>query len=492
MTRMKKITLLLIVLLCGQAALADTSTTMVTLGKSTVQKSLSEIIGSGLPVLYIETEGGEEPTCDIVYAPPGCWGSTITNTNKVHSRMQLFKRINGIDSVVYDTGYFVKDSTGLTIRVRGNTSAKEEKKPYKLKLQKKFDLLLRGNDSIYKDKEWVLLHDEYLLNSTGFRVSNIVGMQWVPAFCYVNVIINDNYKGVYMLTESVKRNPKCRLDMDKDCGLLYECDIYWWNEPVHVVSHDYAPGYNYTFKYPDEDDITEEQLTYAQSLVNRYEASINDGTYPDLIDTRSFAAWCMIHDLMGTVDGGGCNRYYLKYDTTDASKITMPMAWDFDMSARSPSAWSRCHLVYMDKLFNSTNREFVNEYERLWWSMRGTFVEEINRQMNAFGNSVEGRALQTCYHLDNTAWERDLWFNNLVTTRRQWFTTRFNWMDNSIKAMHIPNDVNVDGKVDITDVVALISMVLGNRQVWLTGDVTGDGNVNVTDVTELISILMNN
>lgn len=79
-----------------------------------------------------------------------------------------------------------------------------------------------------------------------------------------------------------------------------------------------------------------------------------------------------------------------------------------------------------------------------------------------------------------------------MTTRRQWFTTRFNWMDNSIKAMHIPNDVNVDGKVDITDVVALISMVLGNRQVWLTGDLTGDGNVNVTDVTELISILMNN
>ena len=479
-------------LCCTTLAKADTSTTMITLGQSTSQKTLSQIIACNLPVLYIETENQEEPTCDVISAPPGCWGSTITNVNKVHSRMRIYKRIGGMDSVVYDTGEFVKDVSGLTIRVRGNTSAREDKKPYKIKLQKKHDLLFRGVDSVYKDKEWVLLHDTYLLNSTAFRLSSIVGMQWVPAFCYVNVIINDNYRGVYMLTESVKRNPDCRLNVDKNCGFIYECDLYWWNEPVYVNSAYFSPSYNYTFKYPDEEDITEEQLTYMQGLVNRYEASLYNGTYPDLIDTHSFAAWCMIHDIMGTVDGGGCNRYFLKYDTTDATKIIMPLTWDFDLSARASTAWSRCHLVYMKQLFNSTNRTFTLEFERLWWEIRDTFVSEIDRQLLAFGNSDEGRGLQDSYHLDNTAWGRDLWFNNQVTSRRQWFPPRFNWIDARIREMHMPNDVNVDGVVNITDALTLISMLLETRQRWQTADVNNDGNINIVDATSLINVLLEN
>lgn len=470
---------------------ADTSSTIITLTE-TSHKTLSEIIACGLPVVYVTTENEEEPTCDIIYAPPGCYGSTITNVNKVHSRMRMYKRINGMDSVVYDSGDFLKDSTGLTIRVRGNTSAKEDKKPYKMKLQKKADLLFRSNDSTYKDKEWVLLHDDYLLNSTGFRLSRLVGMQWVPAFCYVNLIINDRYRGVYMLTESVKRNPKCRLNVDKDCGFIFECDIYWWNESVYVRSQTQSPGYNYTFKYPDEEDITEEQLAYMQDLVNRYETSLGNGTYPDLIDTRSFAAWCLIHDIMGTLDGGGCNRYYLKYDTTDTSKIIMPLAWDFDLSGRAYNDWSRCHLVYMKKLFNSTNRTFVNEFVRLWYNLRKTIVNDMRNQLNAFGNSAEGIGLQSSYHLDNIVWGRDLWFNNLVTARRQWMSNRYNWLDPRIKALRTPNDVNLDGSVNVGDVSALIYILLNDLQDdWMLGDIDGDNNMNIKDLSDLILMVLN-
>ena len=46
----------------------------------------------------------------------------------------------------------------MSIKVRGNTSAASanEQLPYKIKLVKKADLLMRGN-KVYKHKDWVLL-----------------------------------------------------------------------------------------------------------------------------------------------------------------------------------------------------------------------------------------------------------------------------------------------------------------------------------------------
>ena len=89
-------------LLSCQSLLADTSSTVVSVGEST-QMTLSEIIGYGLPVLYIETIDGAEPTCEQVYAPAGSWGSTI-NSQKAYGRMLMYKRINGMDSMLYDSG----------------------------------------------------------------------------------------------------------------------------------------------------------------------------------------------------------------------------------------------------------------------------------------------------------------------------------------------------------------------------------------------------
>jgi len=475
-----------LMLVCSTVARADTSTELVSVGTS--QMTLSDIIGYGLPVLCVETVDREEPTCERVYAPSGSWGSTI-NAEKVPGHMVMYKRIAGGDSVLYDSGDYEKNVSGMTIKIRGNSSSNADKKPYKIKLQKKYDLLMRGVDSVYKDKEWLLLKDENLFTNFGFKVSDLVGMIWVPGRRYVNVVINDVYRGVYLLTESVKRNPDCRLKVDKTTGFIFECDIYWWNESVYVMSYD-SPNYNYVFKYPDEEDITQEQLDYMQQLVYAFESSLTADYYPDLIDVRSFAAWCLVHDLMGTKDGGGCNRFYTKNDTTDTSKIVMPVAWDFDMAERTPSAWSRCHEVYMKQLFSNPNHAFIHEFVRLWYSMRDSFVNDITSFYVAFINSPEGFGLQSSYNLDNMTWGRDIMFQNIATYRRQWLTKRLTWIDANIKKLQVPNDVNIDGIVNIADVTALISMLLEGKTM-MTGDIDDNGGVNIADVTALINILLN-
>ena len=59
-------------------------------------------------------------------------------------------------------------------------------------------------------------------------------------------------------------------------------------------------------------------------------------------------------------------------------------------------------------------------------------------------------------------------------------------VENSAKT----GDVNEDGEVNVTDVTALVSMILGNTPKNDAADVNGDGEVNVTDVTALVSIIL--
>lgn len=469
----------------GQQAFADTSTTIVTVG-DTATRTLSDIIGLGLPLIYVETVDNEEPTCEYVSAPAGCMGATIRNATKVPGHLIIYKLIDDMVSVLYDSGDYVKDVSGMTIKLRGNTSAYEPKKPYKIKLQKKFDLLFGGNDSVYKDKEWLLLKDDYLTTIAGFKVSEMVGMVWVPRHCFVNVVINGSYRGTYLLCESVKRNPDCRLNVDKNSGFIFECDPYWWNEDVYVNS-ERNPSYNYTFKYPDSEDITEEQLSYMQTLVNAYEASLKKTNYPDLIDARSFAAWCLVHDICGTKDSGGANRYYTKYDTTAESKIVMPLAWDFDMAERTYSTWSKSHTSHMTNLFNNTNKTFVGEFVDIWYKIRRDAVRDISGYLSQFEQSEEGIALNASLTLNKLVYGSNLSVHNNVQGRVQWYTGRYSWLNTSIMALVAQGDVNLDGSIDIADVTAAIEMVLTGKGISRrAADMDGDGLVDISDITALI------
>ena len=48
----------------------------------------------------------------------------------------------------------------------------------------------------------------------------------------------------------------------------------------------------------------------------------------------------------------------------------------------------------------------------------------------------------------------------------------------------------MDGEVNVTDVTALVSMILGNTPKNNAANVNGDSEVNVTDVTALVSIIL--
>ena len=214
--------------------------------------------------------------------------------------------------------------------------------------------------------------------------------------------------------------------------------------------------------------------------------------YPDLIDVRSFAAWCLVHDIEGTKDGGGCNLYFMKYDTTAQSKIVMPLTWDFDMSERTISEWSRSHTEHMKVLFNNTsNRAFIGEFAALWREIRGTLVNDMKEYMLAFRKSDEGAALSKSFALDKMVYNRYLSVLSNTISRYTWIQERIPWLDNAITALNPLGDVNVDSRIDITDVTLLIQSLMNeDAGPMYAADVNEDGSVNITDVTQLVSMIL--
>jgi hypothetical protein len=391
------------------------------------------LLATGLPLIRIDTDGGVEPTCEYVAHPPGCNGAGIKNATKVPGSMIMLAG----ESILYSSGPYVKDESGMTLRIRGNTSAYPAKKPFKIKLQKKKDLLRRGDEDKYKDKDWLLLCYDDLRSRAGWKVNQLVGLQWTPGFEYVNLVINGDYRGLYILAESVKRNEKCRLKVSQS-GYAIEYDAYWWNENV-TFTGDWNYSMQYTFKYPEDDEVTDSQIGYIKDFIIKTESAIRSGDYDKYIDVPSFARWLLGHDILGSLDCAGSNYFLTKYDSNADSKLIMANMWDFDGIYQMKDSWANTHIwrgFYFPALLESGNRLFRETYVEVWQSLSGSLCKNASAYMKSLVNSDEGRALDASIALDNKRWKAG--HPSVATSvelSRQWFDTRGGWLNNAIAGL---------------------------------------------------------
>lgn len=412
--------------------------------KAQTDFSFENISKIGLPVVSVITLNGEEPICDYVTHPEGSMGESITNATKVPCRIIITKN----QDILFDSGDYEKNVSGATIKINGNTGAYHDNKPYKIKLQVKEDLLLRG-DKKYKDKEWRLLKDARTLNTMiGLKMNELIGMPWTPSYMPCNVFINNDYRGCYLLIESVKRNSDSRLNVDENTGFIVERDPYWWNESIYF-STDYfnmSNGYRWTWKYPDEDDVTEEITEYVQSSINRAEKSIKEGNYEQYIDVNSFVSWILAHDILGTWDSGGSNLYLMRYDNN--SLLQMANMWDFDtIFWMNKDSFSRYHTesydYYFPLLFNNVNTTFLYAYINKWNKIKDIIPQQIIDFIKEFADSEEGKALQLSREYYIKRWNKELTtVSEDVEKVTDWFNNHLPWLDTTINNMSKPTGIS--------------------------------------------------
>lgn len=452
----RKLILLIFILFCINEVIAQNT--------DFSQENIDKI---GLKVIHIETENNEEPECEFAEAPEGCMGMTSINAKKVKCRIYITLK----GDTLYDSGMFEKNQSGATIKINGNTSAYfaiPGNYPYKIKLQKKADLLNRNNER-FDDKEWRLINDGYTLNTIiGLKISELLQFSWTPAYTPCNVFINGDYRGCYLLIESVKRNKDCRINVDKTSGYIVERDPYWWKENRFFTTNYFASskGYRWTWKYPDEDDVLPEQEDYITQFINDTEQSILNGTYSNYIDIKSFAKWILAHDILGSKDSGGTNLYVTKYDDTPNSLLEMPVLWDFDSNFRmEPGEFSKCHNnagdFYFYNLFNNTNNSFTSKYKELWLQIKPTLLSTITQYILSITDSEYGRALESSRMLHYNRWGYTPY-----ETIGELAQEAINWFNNHLDKL----DVNINKLADNTSISAIktkekydVYNLLGNK-----------------------------
>ena len=398
--------------------------------------SLDSIKSLGLPVITIETVDGEEPTCEYVDHPEGMAGYGIRNATKVPGRLTITLG----DEVLYDSGPYAKNIGGMRIKIRGNSSAYPQKKPYKMKLEAGADLLLRGNDETYSDKDWLLIKDSDLRQCIGYETSRLMGMEWTPGYRYVNVVMNGDYRGLYLLCEPVERNTRCRINVS-ETGYIVESDAYFWNEDLYIPSS--LRPFGWTLKHPDADNITEERLVWLTSELAGLEDALSGNSYAERIDVESFARWLLAHDILGTWDSYGSNLFVSRYDSLD-SKARMPVLWDFDTIFRMEGAWANIHRerFFFHFLLASEDDTFRRAYLWLWNEVHQAVFEGMLSYIDSYAASEEASAVDASMRLDAERWNSGYTcLGDHLDKARAWFRSREAWLDERITeeigALHI-------------------------------------------------------
>lgn len=121
------------------------------------------------------------------------------------------------------------------VKVRGNSTADGDEKPYRIKFDSKKNMLGLHNGAEYKS--WVLLRSQWNLamDYTGFNLAKAIFQgEYYSSDCkYVDVYVNGRFKGIYLLCEQ-NQAADGRVDIyepdatekNTDIGYLVEIDNY--------------------------------------------------------------------------------------------------------------------------------------------------------------------------------------------------------------------------------------------------------------------------
>ncbi len=359
---------------------------------------------NGIPVVLIDTDGAAIPD-----------------------------KVNYVDTAITVLGaevYGGEDLYAVTggIKLRGNSTMGYDKKPYRIKFDKKQNVFGLG-----KAKSWVLLAN-YLDPASvrndvayGFatRLSTLTEEQtgfrmYVPRTRPVEVYLNGEYRGLYDLGDHVQVD-ETRIAIDESGDEFDDNDIQlfpegnvgyyleiedgsrvipeWYKENAYYVTIDNTGGTGYGAVYTGQLDEngnaesyqgpftrlyvqlktpelpSEEQLDYIQDYLQTVNDLIlaQDERVWDYIDMDGFIDWYLVNEMFKNTDSAFLSSIKMFKDKD--GKLSMGPVWDFDIGASAvsyngvsdPTGWltrSDSRCGWYEALFGM--EEFSSAVEARW------------------------------------------------------------------------------------------------------------------------------
>ncbi|MFQ9514876.1 MAG: CotH kinase family protein [Eubacterium sp.] len=332
---------------------------------------------------------------------------------------EYFKNRDGqtvdVNVAVVDNSGSYEDviDAGSDIKVRGNTTAGGQKKPYNIKLNKKKSVL--GMDSA---KKWSLLANAFdkslIRNALAMQMAHEVGLSYTSDCRFVDVYCNGQYLGNYLIIESVETgNGRIEINAEDTSSndMLLELDNNGRDvsEAYHLDRT--GLGVYLMLNEPEiEPDDTasieayQDKINYGKTLITNFETALKLDNYEGIaryIDVESFAKYYIVNEFFRNQDFNfSSTRFYIK-----DGKLYAGPCWDYDLSSGNIgnyysgeykngvtyNSFKAQELKWYSYLMaNETFRDYVislyTQYQPL---IKSLYSNGIDDMINAYGNSFE-------------------------------------------------------------------------------------------------------
>ncbi|MEJ5305021.1 MAG: CotH kinase family protein [Ignavibacteria bacterium] len=420
---------------------------------------------SNLPIIVINTFGQEIP-----------------NEYKIQARMGVIYNGEGVRN--YITDQFNHYDGWIGIELRGSSSLTFPKKSYAVETR---DSL--GNDrsvsllGLPSEADWVFYgpyNDKTLIRDVlTYKLARDMG-RYASRSKFFELVINGEYKGVYVLLEKIKRDAN-RVNIKKLNPADTSGDALTGG---YIIKIDKLDGENndgwysnfrpfpqlsarifYQYHYPKPDEIVEAQKNYIKAWIYAFESAMFGPYYADsilgyqkYIDVNSFVDYILLNELVKNIDAYRLSTFFYKDRDSRNPKLFAGPVWDFNLAfgncdyyqAFNSSGW---YLEYVSeysnipsweiyfipfwwkKIFNDQN--FQTKFRQRWIELRNSVWtnEKINstidslvqlleesRQRNFQRWPVIGQYVWPNYYVGQT-------YEDEINYLKNWLTSRLAWMD---------------------------------------------------------------
>jgi hypothetical protein len=308
---------------------------------------------------------------------------------------------NGPGLINHVTDSFNHFTGNIKINVRGNTSVGYSQKSYSVDT--------KGNDGITdtsvgllgmpEEEDWILYApacDKAMIrNVFAYQLWGETG-KYTPRTRFCELILNGDYKGVYVLQENIKRgsNRVAVNKMDEDDttgndltgGYILQINPGCTDTTCFESNLPPCQGsqatINYNYEYPKPQNINDAQKEYISAYVDSFEQALAHIDYADtehgyrhFIDVPSFIDFAIMQELGNNVDAYRISTHLYKPRN---GKLFAGPIWDFNLAycnSYEVGSWST-HNFRWDEPCPSN----INFLAPFWWRaflQDETFVREL-------------------------------------------------------------------------------------------------------------------
>jgi len=436
---------------------------------------------SNLPLVILDTHGVDIPDEPKLFAQMGI----IDNGPG---------KINSIDDP------FTDYHGNIAIEVRGSSSQMFPKKQYAIEL--KSSLLVDTSAIILgmpQEEDWILqgpYSDKSLIrNVLIYKLGNDLG-QYAPRTVLCEVYLNGQYRGVYFMTEKIKRdsgrvdisklNPDQNSGDDLTGGYIVKIDKFdgatiglGWDSPYPAV----APGQNgiihFQYHYPAEDVITPQQGNYIRQYVTAFESALKASYFRDpikgyknYINVDSFIDFAICNEITKNVDGYRLSTFLHKDRDSKDGKLYMGPIWDFNLGFGNADycdgwlttgwAWDFNNICgpavpfWWAKLLKDPN--YIFQFKERWTSLRQNALsnETVLGYIDSLATVLDEPQKRNFIQypiLNQYIWPNSYvggTYANEIGFLKSWITQRFSWLDRNIGNMAVITGLDDFGYHDIS------------------------------------------